>query len=78
MNILYVNKLLSEVQTKLIALDPELSEADLEMQQSDPSDSENDSARLGAAKMRLSHLLAKLGANRDDSNRVKAYGTGGK
>lgn len=75
MDIGYVNNLLGQVRVKLESLDPSMTEEDLEMQQADPSDSANDDARLGSAKARLNHLLAKLGANRSDSNRVKSYGT---
>jgi len=73
MDIGYLNGLLGQVRVKLESLDPTLE--DLEMQQMDLSDSECDDARLGTAKARLNHLLAKLGANRSDSNRVKSYGT---
>ena len=73
MDIGYLNGLLGQVRMKLESLDPQYE--DLEMQQPDLSDEDNEEARLSAAKARLNHLLAKLGANRSDSNRVKAYGT---
>ena len=75
MDISYVNNLLGQVKVKLESLNPNFDE-NLEMQQTDLSDSENDEARLSAAKQRLSNLLGKLGSNRSDSNRVKSYGTG--
>ena len=75
MDISYVNNLLGQVKVKLESLHPDFNE-DMEMQQADLSDSENDDARLGAAKKRLSNLLGKLSSNRSDSNRVKSYGTG--
>ena len=76
MDIGYLNNLLGQVRVKLESLDPTVEE--LEMQQSDLSDSENDEGRLASARKRMDHLLAKLGANRSDSNRVKAHGTGSK
>ena len=76
MDIGHVNNLLSEVKQRLEYLDPtNEGVGELDMQQADVEDGENRSARLSAAEKRLSHLLAKLGANRSDSNRVKAYGT---
>ena len=74
MDIGYVNNLLGQVKYKLESLDPSFDE-DLEMQQADVSDSENVDSRMSASRMRLNHLLAKLGANRSDSNKVKAHGT---
>lgn len=73
MDIGHVNNLLGEVKVRLEYLDPSVE--DVEMQQMDPSDSENQGARMSAAKKRLAHLLAKLGANRSDANRVRATGT---
>jgi hypothetical protein len=73
MDIGHVNSLLSEVRARLEYLDPQFE--DVEMQQDDPSDSENQGARMANVKKRLAHLLAKLGANRSDANHVRAYGT---
>ena len=73
MDIGYTNNILGKVKERLESLDPTVE--DLEMQQADVSDSENDDARVSSAKSRLNHLLAKLGANRSDSNRVRSYGT---
>lgn len=72
MDIGHLNGLLTKMKVKLESL---AVDEDIEMQQDDPSDSENDDARLSSAKARLNHLLAKLGANRSDSNRVRSYGT---
>jgi hypothetical protein len=75
MDVAYVNKLLGNVKIKLESLDPSNELSELEMQQADSEDSANSDSRMGAAKARLQHLLNKLGANRSDSNYVKAYGT---
>ena len=74
MDIGYVNNLLGKMKSQLESLDPNFEE-DIEMQQSDVSDSENTDARMSSVRMRLNNLLGKLTANRSDSNMVKAYGT---
>lgn len=69
MNIAHVNGLLNDVRLRLESLDEE----NLEMQVG--PDYANRSDRITAAKKRMDGLLAKLGANRSESNRVRAYGT---
>ena len=76
MDINRVNSLLGQVRVKLESLDPANLEemAELEMQVPDGYDMDDDV--VATAKGRLQHLLDKLGANRSDSNRVRATGTG--
>jgi hypothetical protein len=76
MDIGRVNNLLDQVRVKLESLDPaSLEESMGEIQNQLDGDSAPDDGSVGTAKKRLGHLLAKLGANRSDSNKVKAYGS---
>ena len=78
MDINRVNNLLGQVRVKLESLDPANLEemAELEMQVGDGYDTDGETVDI--AKGRLQHLLDKLSANRSDSNRVRATGTGTK
>ena len=76
MDINRVNNLLGQVRVKLESLDPANLEemAELEMQVANGYDTDGSTAEV--AKKRLQNLLDKLGANRSDSNRIRATGTG--
>lgn len=77
MDIGYINGLLSEVKNNLYSLDPQNFEENrtdgVEPMQHHAS--EVDSDRIAAVRERMDHLMRKLYANRDDSNRVRASGT---
>lgn len=76
MDIGYVNNLLDQMKVKLESLDPaNLEEGMGEIQNQLQGASASDPGAIGSAKKRLDHLLAKLGANRSDANKVKAYGS---
>jgi len=69
MNIAHVNGLLNDVRLRLESLDEE----NLELQVGQGYENRPD--RISAAKGRMEKLLAKLGANRSEANRIVAYGT---
>ena len=76
MDINRVNNLLGQVRYKLESLDPSnldaLDEEDLEP----TAGYDMDGKVLSKAKQKLQNLFDKLSANRSDSNRVRATGTG--
>jgi hypothetical protein len=76
MDINRVNNLLGQVRVKLESLDPAnlemLGEEDLEP----TAGYEMNGSALSAARKKLQDLMDKLSANRSDSNRVRATGTG--
>jgi hypothetical protein len=70
MDISKVNDLLGQVRLKLESLEPGSAEEGIETMSTASGGS------VSAANGRLAHLMAKLGANRSDANKVKAAGAG--